>query len=179
MSTTTFPAVPQSAERPDSAALPLATTTAAVGAALVGGVFFAFSTFVMPALDELPPAEGIDAMQALNRTAVGPGLMLALFGTAAACAGLGAVALRRHDRPGARWLLAGSAVYLVGVIGVTMGVNVPLNDTLAAVHPHAAGAGDTWSDYLSRWTAWNHVRTVASVGAAGLLLIGRRRLSAR
>jgi uncharacterized membrane protein len=175
MSTTTFTAMPHTADRAERA-LPLATTTAAVGAAVVGGVFFAFSTFVMPALDELPAAEGIEAMQAINRTAVGPGLMLALFGTAAACAGLGVVALRRRERPGARWLLAGSAVYLVGVVGVTMAANVPLNDTLAAVHPHAAGAADTWSDYLSRWTAWNHVRAAGSIAAAGLLLAGRRRL---
>jgi uncharacterized membrane protein len=157
-------------------ALPLATTSAAVGAALVGGVFFAFSTFIMPALDELPAAEGIEAMQAVNRTAVGPGLMLALFGTAALCAGVGVIALRHRDRPGARWLLAGSAMYLVGAIGVTMAANVPLNDSLAAVHPHAAGAAGTWADYLTRWTAFNHVRTAASVAAAGLLLVGRRRM---
>jgi uncharacterized membrane protein len=179
MSTTTFTAMPHTADRAERRALPLATTTAAVGAAVVGGVFFAFSTFVMPALDELPAPQGIEAMQAINRTAVGPGLMLALFGTAAACAGLGVVALRRRDRPGARWLLAGSAVYLVGVVGVTMAANVPLNDTLAAVHPHAAGAADTWSDYLTRWTAWNHVRAAGSIAAAALLLVGRRRLAER
>src|SRR5689334_6341066 len=179
MSTTTFTATPHAADRLERRALPLVTTTAAVGAALVGGVFFAFSTFVMSALDELPAAQGIEAMQAINRTAVGPGLMPALFGTAAACVGVGVVALRRRDRPGARWLLAGSTVYLVGVIGVTMAANVPLNDTLAAVQPHAAGAADTWSDYLTRWTAWNHVRAAGSIAAAGLLLVGRRRLAER
>jgi uncharacterized membrane protein len=173
MTTTTFTATPHTAARPASRGLPLATTTAAVGAAVVGGVFFAFSTFVMPALDELPAAQGIEAMQAVNRTAVGPGLMLALFGTAAVCVGVGVTALRHRDRPGTRWLLAGSAVYLVGAIGVTMAANVPLNDSLAAVHAHAPGAADAWSDYVTRWTAWNHVRTAASVVAAGLLLRGR------
>jgi uncharacterized membrane protein len=32
----------------------------------VGGIFFAFSAFVMKALDRLPPAQGIAAMQSIN-----------------------------------------------------------------------------------------------------------------
>lgn len=37
-----------------------------IGAGLIGGVFFAFSSFVMKALAELPAAHGIDAMQRIN-----------------------------------------------------------------------------------------------------------------
>lgn len=63
---------------------------AALGCGLVGGAFFAFSSFVMPALGRLPGAEGIAAMQAINILAVTPAFMAALFGTAAVCLGLGA-----------------------------------------------------------------------------------------
>src|SRR5690606_29761669 len=45
------------------------TWAAAVGSALVAGVFFAFSSFVMPALATLPAAPAIRAMQAINRAA--------------------------------------------------------------------------------------------------------------
>lgn len=38
------------------------TVIAALASALMGGVFFAFSSFVMPALGRIPPAEGIRAM---------------------------------------------------------------------------------------------------------------------
>ena len=41
-------------------------TTALLGSALVGGIFFAFSSFVMKALARVPPAEGIAAMQSIN-----------------------------------------------------------------------------------------------------------------
>ena len=41
----------------EGALMVLAVVTA-VGCGLVGGVFFAFSSFVMPALKRLPPAEG-------------------------------------------------------------------------------------------------------------------------
>ncbi len=49
--------------------LPYAVTLAsALGCGLVAGVFYAFSTFVMPALKRLPPAQGIVAMQSINRS---------------------------------------------------------------------------------------------------------------
>jgi len=53
-----------------------------LGCGLVGGVFFAFSAFVMNALANLAPAQGIAAMQSINRSAIRPTFMIALFGTA-------------------------------------------------------------------------------------------------
>jgi uncharacterized membrane protein len=57
----------------------------ALGCGIVGGVFFAFSSFVMTALGRLPAVEGMAAMRSINRVAVTPLFMAALFGTAAAC----------------------------------------------------------------------------------------------
>jgi uncharacterized membrane protein len=45
------------------------TAIACVGSALVGGVWFAFSGFVMQALARVPAAHGAAAMQAINVTA--------------------------------------------------------------------------------------------------------------
>src|SRR4029079_11289405 len=78
---------------------PLVTATA-VGAGAAGGVFFAFSTFVMPALDRLTPSQSIAAMQAINKAAPNPLFMLLLFGTAAASVGVGIAAVRRWGEPG-------------------------------------------------------------------------------
>ena len=52
-------------------------------------MFFAFSSFVMPALRKLPSADGISAMQSINKQAPTPVFMTLLFGTAALSAGLG------------------------------------------------------------------------------------------
>jgi len=60
--------------------------------------------------------------------------------------------------------LLGGIVYVAGMLGVTMLFNVPLNNALAS-----AGS-ETWARYLSSWTRWNHVRTVASMGAASLFI---------
>ena len=64
-----------------------------------GGVFFAFSSFVMPALQRLPDAQGIAAMQSINVTAVRPPFMAVLFGTAALCLVLIVWAIARGTRP--------------------------------------------------------------------------------
>lgn len=152
-----------------SQAVVLAT---ALGCGLSGGALFAFSAFVMPALKRLPAAQGIAAMQSINRLAVTPVFMTALFGTALGCAGLGIWAVRSWGERPSAWVLAGGVLYLVGAIGVTIAANVPLNDALALVDPAAPEAAGDWSSYVGDWTAWNHVRIIAAIGAAGLLTVG-------
>ena len=144
---------------------------AALGCGLNAGVFFAFSSFVMAALRRLPPAQGIAAMQSINRLAVTPAFMTALFGTAVACLGLAAwVVISPSEQPTAL-VLAGGALYLVGTVGVTIARNVPLNERLAKLRPQDANAAGFWEEYVTRWTAWNHVRTVAALAAAATLTL--------
>ena len=88
---------------------------AAVAAATNGGVFFAFSTFVMRALRDLEPRQGLIAMQSINRAAPNPLFMTLLFGTAVLSGGLAVVGLRNLDDPGAPGLVAGGVLYLVAV----------------------------------------------------------------
>jgi uncharacterized membrane protein len=158
----------------DNDAQQWATLVTALGCGLAAGVFFAFSSFVMPALRRLPPAEGIAAMQSINRLAVTPVFMTALFGTALACAGLGIYALLHWGDRFAAYALAGCALYLLGPIGLTIVHHVPLNDALDAVDPHATDAAGRWRSYLSGWTGWNHVRAATALGAAGLLTVALR-----
>ena len=151
---------------PMSTPLVVLTVATAIASAAAGGVFFAFSTFVMPALRRLPAAQGIAAMQSINVTAVLPPLMLLMFGTALACVALIVVAVVDWSP----WLLAGAAVYLVGEIVVTIAYNVPRNNELAAMDPASEDDAARWPAWEREWTAGNHVRTVAGVAAAALLL---------
>ena len=143
----------------------------ALGCAVVAGVFFAFSGFVMDALERLPPSEGAAAMQAINVRAVTPAFMTVLFGTAAA--GLVLLVWVVVDPEGnALGLVVPAAVaYLAGTIGVTAARNVPLNDRLAALEPRDAATTGLWSEYLVRWRTWNHLRTATSLVAAAALTV--------
>jgi uncharacterized membrane protein len=154
-----------------SGVLYAATLATALGCGLIAGVFFAFSTFVMPALKRLPPAHGIAAMQSINKLAVTPAFMTALFGTAVACLGLVAWAVIWSGERPAALVLAGSVLYIVGTIGVTIACNVPLNDRLATLRPQGADAAGRWAEYATKWSAWNHVRAAAALVAAATLTI--------
>jgi uncharacterized membrane protein len=136
-----------------------------LGAVLVAGAFAVFSVMVMPALAALPDAGGIAAMQSVNRTAVRPVFMTLLFGTALLCLVVGGWELVGGRRPA---VLVAVGLYLVGVVGVTVLANVPLNDALAEADGTAVAQ---WSDYLRQWTAWNTVRALASLAAGALLVV--------
>jgi len=146
------------------------TFTGALGSALVAGIFFAFSTFVMAALGRIPAEQGIAAMQSINITVINPLFMLAFMGTGALCLALAAGSYVRWDETAGKLILLASLIYLVGCIGVTMVFNVPLNDALAVVQPGTPEAVTLWTRYLVDWTFWNHVRTVAPLVAAGLFI---------
>lgn len=147
------------------------TLVAALGSGLSAGVFFAFSAFVMKALARLAPAEGVAAMQSINKLAVSRAFMTALFATALACIALAGWAWADLTEPYAPYLLAGSGLYLVGVIVVTIAYHVPRNEALARVQPTSAEAASHWTRYLPRWTAWNHVRVAAATASAGALTV--------
>jgi uncharacterized membrane protein len=149
------------------------TIVAAVGACVSGGVFFAFSTFVMKALGRLPDAEAISAMKAINKAAPSPLFMLALFGTGAVSIVLSVSALRHLDRSWAAYVLVGGALYMVCII-LTIAYHVPHNDALALVDPRSPGAAHAWAQYHSPWTAWNHVRTVTALAGATSFILALR-----
>jgi len=146
------------------------TIVAAVGAGVTGGVYFAFSTFVMTGLRRLPDRQGLTAMQAVNRAAPSPLFMTALFGTAALAAGLIVAGIRRWGDAGATQLVVGSSLYLVSVV-LTIAFHVPRNEALDKVEPSSAAAAQRWLDYASVWTAGNHVRTLSAVAGAVVLTL--------
>jgi uncharacterized membrane protein len=80
-------------------------------------------------------------------------------------------AVLRWDGPSVALALAGGALYLVGSIGVTMAINVPLNNALALITPTSPEGANRWASYLMNWTAWNHLRTVASLAAMALFIV--------
>ena len=57
----------------------------------------------------------------------------------------------------------------------TVVFNVPLNNALAQVDPVSEAASIFWIRYLAAWSAWNHVRAVASFLAAAALVVGLSR----
>ena len=158
--------------------LPLLALLASLGTGLMAGLFFAFSSFVMQGLSRLPVEQGMSAMQHINAAATNALFGLAFFGTAVACAVI-IVATFTHASSSAAHalLLAASVLYLLGVIGVTVAFNVPLNNALASTA--ASQAAEYWPRYVDAWLGWNHVRTVLATAALACFGWGMYRLGTR
>ena len=138
-----------------------------LGAGIVGGVFFAFSNFVMKALAEQPAAAGVAAMQRINAVVINP-LFLGVFaGTALFSAGGLASAMFSWRAPYSPLVVVAALLYLIGCFGVTIAFNVPRNDRLAGMAADSADAAAYWPVYVREWLFWNHVRTAASIATAG------------
>jgi len=140
----------------------------AIWSALVGGVFKAFSEFIMRALARTSPPAGIAAMQQINRVVLRTEFVFAIIALAAMApllAAFGAVAL-----PGrvAMLLALAAAVYVMLVFLTTVFGNVPMNNRLAALEPGSPTSAGYWQLYLRRWTRLNHLRTLGCVATAGL-----------
>jgi uncharacterized membrane protein len=142
----------------------------ALGCGLLGGLYFAFSAFVMTALGRIDPAAGISAMNAVNETIVRSWFMPLFLGTTAASLALAGLALARWQAPAALMMVVGGVIYIVGMFVVTMVFNVPLNNALAGATPNDPATGSLWARYLSDWTFWNHVRTIASTVSSALFI---------
>ena len=144
----------------------------AVAYALVGGVFLAFSDFIMRSLANTGGAGGVDAMQVINREVFRWVFMTLFLGQAAlslVIVGIGFWGVT--GLAGTAIMLAG-LIYLVGCFGVTVVCNVPMNKALDGMDLSATTTQDYWvGTYLPRWTFWNSVRTVACTLSSLLLVL--------
>jgi len=141
--------------------------------ALVGGVFLAFSDFIMRSLGRTGGDGGVEAMQVINREVFRWAFMTLFLGLApVSLAGVIFGFLNLATPGGALMALAGLS-YLVGCFGVTIVFNVPMNEALGRMDVGSAATRAYWTGtYLPRWTFWNTVRTVACAASALLLLFG-------
>lgn len=146
-----------------------------LGAAIVGGVFFAFSTFVMTALADLPAEQGVAAMQRINVRVLNPLFMGVFVGTAVLAAICIVAGFYPWGATRSVLLLTAGLCYLLGAFGVTVLFNVPRNERLARLAAESDAAASYWPQFLREWLRWNHVRALAALvaaAAAALALMG-------
>ena len=101
--------------------------------ALVGGVFLAFSDFVMRSLALTGSAGSVEAMQSIKRKVFRWIFMVLFIGLALVSlfiAGHGGWVL--DGQPGKLMQPAG-VIYFVGCFGVTVFFNVPMNEAMAGM----------------------------------------------
>ncbi|MEM7720111.1 MAG: anthrone oxygenase family protein [Pseudomonadota bacterium] len=139
--------------------------------ALVGGVFLAFSDFIMRSLAHTGGHGGVEAMQVINREVFRWVFMTLFLGMAAVSILVAAYGAFGLSGPAGTLIMLAGLVYLIGCFGVTVFFNVPMNEALAGMEMASDATRDYWlGTYVPRWTFWNSVRTIACTLSAALLL---------
>ena len=145
-----------------------ALVAAVITNGLMAGLFAAYSYAVMPGLGRSDDRTFVEAMQQTN-AAILNGWFGLCFGGAVLFAA--AAVLLHLGRPGLPWIVAGLVLY-VAVLVITLGINVPLNDRLAAAGDPAtlADPAAVRAAFEGVWVRWNVVRAVCSTAAFGCLV---------
>ena len=139
--------------------------------AVIGGIFLAFSDFIMRSFNLVRGAGGIESMQVLNVEIMRSVFMVLFIGLVPVSLLISVYAgLNLDGAP--RWLLMlAGGLYVFGVFALTAAGNVPLNNRLAAIDPAAAETLAFWREtYMTRWVALNSLRAIASLLAAACAL---------
>ncbi|HEY6740425.1 MAG TPA: anthrone oxygenase family protein [Actinopolymorphaceae bacterium] len=154
--------------------VPILAAASALGAGLVAGALFGFSTIVMRGLAALPPEQGAAAFKAIDLMVMRTLFVVVFVGTgllSALALVLGITGWNRSDGP---YLVAGGVLYLVGVIGITRAVHLPRNSALAAVDADSREGRELWTRVFPTWVRWNHVRTVIALAASAAFMVALR-----
>lgn len=138
--------------------------------ALIGGLFYAYSCSVILGLGKLSDIEYLKSMQSINREILNPVFFMSFMGTAALLPVT--MFVFRGQSPAFMFLLLASLVYLIGVFGVTIFGNVPLNNQLEQfdiVNSSVEAAKKMRTIFEDRWNFLNHIRSISS--AISIILV--------
>lgn len=146
---------------------------AGLTATVVAGTLLAFSVTTLPKLSRMQDREYIETMQAINRDIQTPWFIGSFMGAAL----LLPLAIFLYRKSGSnakfRLLCAATLLYVIGTVGITSSINVPLNEQLATVSIDVAAPQDlavARDVYEHKWNFWHSVRTAASVAAVAALV---------
>ncbi|MEO0981740.1 MAG: anthrone oxygenase family protein [Pseudomonadota bacterium] len=143
----------------------------ALWSAVIGGVFSAFSEFVMSGLQRAAPVGGIESMQHINRTVLKTQFVAGILLIGPMSIAIALYALTSLHGTAKVALILAPAVYVPTVFLMTMFGNVPMNNQLERLDPRSADAEAYWRRYGREWTRLNHVRTLGGVLTGGLYLV--------
>lgn len=144
---------------------------AVIGSGLTSGLLYGWSVSVIPGLRRTTDIAYIGTMQHINRAIINPAFVIPYMGVPLVLAAAAYAQFRAGDNRRGWYLAGATASYLVTVLGVTIGRNVPLNDALDTFRLGQSDDGAIHTrrtTYERPWNRWHYVRTLGSIGAFAL-----------
>ena len=146
-----------------------ATTTG-----LIAGLFYSYSCSVNPGLAKLPDGEYLAAMQSINRAILNPVFFATFIGTLLLLPVSTWLQYNEGVSKSFSFLLAATLIYAIGVFGVTIFGNVPLNDGLDKFNLHSASIAEIKRQramFEMPWNKLHNIRTIANIISLVLVII--------
>ena len=132
-----------------------------VGLTMITGLFWGWTFSAVPGLRSVDDRTYVAAMQSINRAILNPMFLVAFTGTVIVLAAAAFTTFRAGDTGRAWWITTAAVTYTIGVVGVTVAGNVPLNDALDAFVPGAddAAFAAARSAYEGPWNRLHAIRS--------------------
>lgn len=153
-----------------------ALVVATLATGLIAGLFYGYANSVMPALNRADDRTMIDVMQKINVVIINPVFMIGFLGTVGFSILAALLHLGREQRAVLVWVGIGLVLNVIA-FAVTSGLNVPLNDQLAAAGDvgQIADLAAVRADFEAVWVRCNIVRavlhTLAFLALCGALFV--------
>ncbi|MGC4232922.1 MAG: DUF1772 domain-containing protein [Niabella sp.] len=144
----------------------LAQIAAILLTGLMAGLFYSYACSVTGALGRLPDREYIMAFQSINTAILNAWFFTGFMGSLVALPVATWLSCRGDVHVSFWLLLSATAVYIIGVFGVTILGNVPLNNMLERFNMDSATQQDIFSlrkRFETPWNKLNLIRTIAAV----------------
>lgn len=132
---------------------------------LVAGLFYAYSCSVNIGLNKLSDKEYLNAMQSINSAIQNPIFFLTFMGLLILLP-ITSYQLYQNQTNAFGLFIAAMGIYFVGVFGVTIFGNVPLNEQLANFSIQTETENEIAlmrQTFEKPWNAFHSIRTVASI----------------
>jgi uncharacterized membrane protein len=141
---------------------------------LMAGLFYAWSISVTPGLAKINDGSYLQAFQSMNRAILNPVFFVVFFSLVVLLPLLSYFSFQTSISNQFWYVILATLLYYVGIMGVTIGGNVPLNSTLEALQIEAMTPEqmDVFrKGFESKWNRLNHIRTISSILTFLLLVI--------
>jgi len=141
---------------------------------LMAGLFYAWSISVTPGLAKIDDVSYLQAFQSMNRAILNPVFFAVFFSLVVLLPVLSYFSFHTSISKQFWYVGLATILYFVGIMGVTVGGNVPLNNTLEALQIESMTPEqmDVFrKGFESKWNLLNHIRTISSILTFLLLVL--------
>jgi uncharacterized membrane protein len=133
---------------------------------LAAGLFYGYDCSIIKGLGNLPDKEYLSAFQSINKAILNPYFFMSFMGSLILLA-VATWLSHKQGTPMVFYLLSGATLlYAVGVFGVTMFGNVPLNNSVEQFDISNASADAIRAmrqKFEDKWNMLHHLRTYAAI----------------